>query len=191
MIKPCTYSRKLLIASESLHCVQSKSECSIGLKIHPLQLKTGKTNGVLNHGNQPMVCRLSLLSESREILLEAESIVRRREALYRVPAARIASWRENPTVYRYGYLWAVHSLYYWWRDQGLAEEGNMFTEITPCYLNRMDVTEIAVGWGKYTLELLRSFINKYSPFSTGHPIEIVNCIAPPSRPYKFPQDLVL
>jgi hypothetical protein len=83
------------------------------------------------------VCRLRLLSESRGVLEQADAVVRRREEFYRVPVQRIASWRENPTVYRYGYLWAVHSLYYWWRDQGLAEEGNMHAEISPCYLNRM------------------------------------------------------
>ena len=60
---------------------------------------------------------------------------------------------------------------------------------SPCYINRMDVSEVAVGWGKYSLELLRSFINKYSPFSTGYPLEIINCIAPPSKEYSFPKDL--
>jgi hypothetical protein len=62
---------------------------------------------------------------------------------------------------RFGYLWAVHSLYYWWRDQGLAEHGSLQSEHSPCYLNRMDPTEVAVGWGKYTLEVLRAFINRY------------------------------
>jgi hypothetical protein len=135
--------------------------------------------------------RLHLLVLSREVLTEAGMIVRRREDFYRVPLPRVTAWRENPTVYRYGYLWSVHALYYWWRDQGLAEEGNMHIDISPCYLNRMDVSEVAVGWGKYSLELLRSFINKYSPFSTSHPLEIVNCIAPPSKAYSFPADLVI
>jgi hypothetical protein len=63
---------------------------------------------------------------------------------------------------RFGYLWAVHSLYYWWRDQGLAEHGSLQSEHSPCYLNRMDPTEVAVGWGKYTLEVLRAFINRYT-----------------------------
>lgn len=62
---------------------------------------------------------------------------------------------------RFGYLWAVHSLYYWWRDQGLAEHGSLQSEHNPCYLNRMDPTEVAVGWGKHTLEVLRAFINRY------------------------------
>jgi hypothetical protein len=44
-------------------------------------------------------------------------VVRERERFYRAPLQRIAGWRENPTVYGFGYLWTVHSLYYWWRDQ--------------------------------------------------------------------------
>mmetsp|Transcript_8083 Transcript_8083/g.11357 ORF Transcript_8083/g.11357 Transcript_8083/m.11357 type:complete len:105 (+) Transcript_8083:235-549(+) len=99
-------------------------------------------------------------------------------------------WRENPTAYRYGYLWAVHSLYYWWRDQGLAEEGSIQSEHSPCYLNRMDVSEIAVGWGRYTLELLRTFVSRYSFLSSGyHPLELFNCMSPPAREYQFPKDL--
>ena len=53
----------------------------------------------------------------------------------------------------------------------------------------MDVTEVAVGWGKYTLELLRSLINRFSPFRTGYPLELVNCFAPPPKEYIFPKDL--
>ena len=90
---------------------------------------------------------------------------------------------------RFGYLWAVHSLYYWWRDQGLAEQGSLQSEHSPCYLNRMDPTEVAVGWGKYTLEVIRAFINRYTPFSVGSPLEVVNCLSPPVRGYEFPKDL--
>lgn len=126
---------------------------------------------------------------ARNVLMEASVIVRHREQNYRVPWQRIASWRENPTVYRFGYLWAVHSLYYWWRDQGLSEKGSLQSQLSPCYLNRMDASEVAVGWGKRVLEILRYLINTYSPFSTGYPLEIVNCIAPPSQEYVFPRDL--
>lgn len=133
--------------------------------------------------------RSQLQTYARSILVEAAAIVSRREAAYRVPWQRIGGWRENPTVYRFTYLWAVHSLYYWWRDQGLAEEGSLQSQMSPCYLNRMDASEVAAGWGKYTLEVMRYLINNYSPFTQGYPLEIVNCIAPPSREYMFPQDL--
>jgi hypothetical protein len=131
----------------------------------------------------------SFQGEARGILRKASIIVHHREQAYRVPWQRIASWRENPTVYRFGYLWAVHSLYYWWRDQGLSEKGSLQSQMSPCYLNRMDASEVVVGWGKKALEFLRYLINTYSPFSTGYPLEIVNCIAPPAKEYVFPRDL--
>ena len=54
------------------------------------------------------------------MLVEATKVVAARERAYKAPWQRVASWREGPTVYRYGYLWSVHSLYNWWRDQGRA-----------------------------------------------------------------------
>jgi hypothetical protein len=103
--------------------------------------------------------KAQLQRQSRSVIWSAAEIVSRREKSYRVPWQRIASWRENPTVYRYGYLWSVHTLYYWWRDQGLAEGGSLQSEHSPCYLNRIDASEVAVGWGRYTLELIRTIIN--------------------------------
>lgn len=133
--------------------------------------------------------KANLQNKARNIITEAAGIITRRELNYRVPMERIASWRENPTTYRFGYLWSAHSLYYWWRDQGIAEEGSLQSESSPCYLNRHDVLETAVGWGKYALELIRYFVNNYSPFHRGYPLELVNCFAPPAREYVFPRDL--
>ena len=130
-----------------------------------------------------------LQNKARNIITEAAAIVSRRELNYRVPMERIASWRENPTTYRFGYLWSAHSLYFWWRDQGIAEEGSQQSERSPCYLNRHDASEIAVGWGKYALELVRYFVNNYSPFHRGYPLELINCFAPPAQEYVFPRDL--
>jgi hypothetical protein len=129
--------------------------------------------------------RKSLQLQSRDVITNATLIVANREASYRVPWQRIAAWRENPTVYRYGYVWSVHSLYYWWRAQGVAEEESFQSEWSPCYLNRMDISEIAIGWGKIPLEILRNFINNYLPFS----FDFVNCLSPPSSEYTFPRDL--
>jgi hypothetical protein len=133
--------------------------------------------------------RYKLLLEAREVLKEATAIVKRREASYRTHWERVGAWRENPTVYRFGYLWSVHSLYYWWRDQGLAETSPFVNPHSPCYLNRMDSTEVAVGWGKSTLEFLRTFINRYTLFSTLYPLEIFNCLSSPASEYEFPRDL--
>ena len=85
----------------------------------------------------------------------------------------------------------MHSLYYWWRDQGLAEQGTATAELSPCYLNRMDATEIALGWGKSSLELLRGLVNRFSSSfgRTLHTLDFLNCMAPPGREYRFPRDL--
>eukprot|EP01035_Chromulina_nebulosa_P017511 gene17511-23072_t len=139
--------------------------------------------------NDHLLEKANLQRQSRSIIIEASNIITRRESNYRVPWQRIASWRENPTVYRYGYLWSVHSLYYWWREQGLAEKGSIQSEFSPCYLNRMDASEVAIGWGKYSLEFVRLFINWIQPFFSRYPLDIVNCFAPPSKEYEFPRDL--
>lgn len=133
--------------------------------------------------------RLLYQKKARGVIQRAAAVVGRREQRYRVPVSRVAAWRENPTVYRYGYLWSVHSLYYWWREQGRAEERSLQSEKSPCYLNRMDTSEVVVGWGRWTLETLRRLINKYSPFTSGFPLELVNCIAPQEKEYLFPRDL--
>jgi hypothetical protein len=130
-----------------------------------------------------------LRAESRDIIAEAQEIVVRREAQYRVPRERIGAWRNGPTVYRYGYVWAVHSLYYWWRDQGLAEGGSVEAQQSPCYLNRIDSTEVAVGFGKHAFEALRVYVNQYSPHENAD--LVVNCISPPPYEYEFPDDLYI
>lgn len=132
-----------------------------------------------------------LLTESRISIADAQRVVQQREEVYKVPIDRIGGWRENPTVYGFSYVWAVHSLFYWWRDQGLAERGSVQSHYSPCYLNRMDASEVAVGWGKYTLEVLRSIIHYFSPDSSRNPVEIVNCITAPSKEYVFPRDLYI
>jgi hypothetical protein len=139
----------------------------------------------------PLRTKAEFLTQSRKLLKQAQAVVDSRELGYRVPWQRIAAWRENPTVYRYGFLWAVHSLYYWWRDQGLAEQNDRAgEEHSPCYLNRMDATEIAVGWGKSTAEVIRAAASRLSPLTGLTSLEFLNCLAPPAREYTFPRDLV-
>ncbi|KAG5189441.1 hypothetical protein JKP88DRAFT_301763, partial [Tribonema minus] len=130
----------------------------------------------------------ALLAQSRSVIGRAKEIVSRREANYRAPVSRIAAWRESgPTVYRYGYLWAVHSLYYWWRDQGRAEAA-VLQRSRPgaCYLNRMDPVQVAFGWGKQTFQAIRMAVAAAIPL---HSDAFTNCLAPPAAEYKFPQDL--
>jgi hypothetical protein len=129
-----------------------------------------------------------LLQEGRSIIQEAEEVVHRRESRYRVPLPRVALWRETgPTVYRYGYLWAVHSLYFWWRDQGKAELGLTTSKWGPCYLNRIDPLETAVGWGKHTMQIMRLLLSwVLPPFQRDM---FANCLAPPVGGFEFPRDL--
>jgi hypothetical protein len=83
------------------------------------------------------------LGHARATLDEAARIVAAREPRYRVPASRIAAWRENPTAYEFTYLWTVHSLYFWWRDEGKVTE----RPFSPCYKNFIDPVDIAIGEG--------------------------------------------
>jgi hypothetical protein len=131
--------------------------------------------------------RDALLSGGRSILAEAQVVVLNREANYRVPWQRVADWRLSPTVYRFGYIWAVHTLYYWWRDQGLAEGGSLEARVSPCYLNRIDAPEVPFGWGKYAVELLRIYFTNNPDYPNAN--LVVNCLAPPPKPYEFPRDL--
>jgi hypothetical protein len=154
------------------------------------------------------------------MIAAAAVVVKRREAAYKTPVQRVAAWRENPTVYRYGYLWAVHSLFFFWRDQGRAEAAldleettsrvsrsvgggggivpywlqrlafSFRSELSPCYLNRMDVSEISIGMGRGAVEVLRYLVTWLVPFSSnGYPFEMVKCLAPPNKEYQFPKDL--
>ncbi len=92
-------------------------------------------------GSNP--ARLARLAEARKALDDAAIVVARREAHYRVPLARVASWRSGPTAYAYGYLWTVHRLHYWWRDEGKAVD----VPTSPCYLNIINAVDLGFGEG--------------------------------------------
>lgn len=83
---------------------------------------------------KPISWRNQRLEEAKQALEKATEIVRRREKNYRVPVERIGGWRTNPTVYRYGYLWTVHSLQYFWRDYAQAIVYSL-DALGPCYMN--------------------------------------------------------
>ena len=54
--------------------------------------------------------RKALLLQGRAILGDATVVMQRIVSAFRVPAERISSWRQGPTVYPYGYVWAAKSL---------------------------------------------------------------------------------
>ena len=49
-------------------------------------------------------------SRTRLIIQEAGEVMDRRVAGFRVPVDRIAGWRQGPTTYPFGYVWAAKSL---------------------------------------------------------------------------------
>lgn len=83
------------------------------------------------------------IDKARRSLDAAKNLVAARERRYRVPADRVASWRNNPTAYEYGYLWSVRSLHYWWRDEAKA----VLAPVSPCYMNIVNPIDVAFGEG--------------------------------------------
>jgi len=91
--------------------------------------------------------RSQRIEEANKVLVQVEEVIRRRESHYRVPVDRIAGWRKNPTAYNYGYLWTVHSAYYFWRDYSQATNTSL-TVRSPCFMNIITPVDIAFGPGK-------------------------------------------
>src|SRR5262249_39827024 len=77
----------------------------------------------------------------RSALDSALVLVRGREPSYRVEPDRISAWRHNPTAYAYTYLWTVHSLYFWWRDEEKAVDAPW----SPFVYNIVNPVDVAIG----------------------------------------------
>jgi hypothetical protein len=123
----------------------------------------------------------SRLSDARAALDRAATVVQGREAHYRVPASRIASWRDNPTAYPYTYLWTAHSLYFWWRDEGKAVDA----PLSPCYLNIVNPVQVGLGEGLlYDATLVLQTISNAFPLLGG----LSECLTAPTSEPTFPQD---
>jgi hypothetical protein len=86
------------------------------------------------------------LADARQALDRAAELVAEREQAYRVPADRIAGWRDNPTAYPFTYLWTVRSLHYWWRDEGKA----VLAPSSPCFMNIINPVSIGFGEGDWS-----------------------------------------
>ncbi len=86
----------------------------------------------------------SYLQTAQQALDHALSISAHREKSYRVPAERIAGWRDNPTVYPFTYLWTVRSLFYWQRDEAQAITGAR----NPCLFNIIDPVNVVLDDGR-------------------------------------------
>eukprot|EP01121_Diplochlamys_sp_Union-15-3_P022376 TRINITY_DN9498_c0_g1_i1.p1 TRINITY_DN9498_c0_g1~~TRINITY_DN9498_c0_g1_i1.p1 ORF type:complete len:638 (+),score=91.30 TRINITY_DN9498_c0_g1_i1:287-1915(+) len=117
------------------------------------------------------------LSDARAAIDSAVDVVARREKSYRVPVERIAGWGVNPTVYTYGYLWTVHSLYYFYRDYSKATLDPL-EAIVPCFMNVINPIDVAVGQG-----LLLNITEEAKAFldSLGWAKFIADCMAAPEQ----------
>ena len=101
----------------------------------------------------PLIFSLSLpyiskarLAEAGANIQRALEVVRFREQSYRTPLVRVAGWRPGPTSYGYGFLWTVHSLFYWFRDYAIATISP--TEaLSPCFRNIENPIDVALGEG--------------------------------------------
>jgi hypothetical protein len=120
--------------------------------------------------------RRARLSAARTALDAAAAIVKTRESHYRVPAERIAGWRENPTAYEFTYLWPVRSLYFWWRDEGKAVDA----PASPCYLNIMSPADVGLGEG-IVQDAAQAIKNAVGGAAT-------ECLSAPASAPIFPQD---
>jgi hypothetical protein len=125
----------------------------------------------------PQPKRMERLNAARSALDNAAKIVVEREKRYRVPVDRIAAWRSNPTAYEFTYLWSVHSLYFWWRDEGKAIDAPLF----PCYLNIINPVDVAMGEG-IGADAARVFGSLLSSDQSR------GCLAEPKSAPIFPQD---
>lgn len=93
-----------------------------------------------------IVERMNLKNTSLNAIYSAKEVVANREANYRVPVERIASWRDNPTSYPFTYLWEVGSLYWFWRDHDKATI-IVPEAASPCYMNIINPVDVVIGDG--------------------------------------------
>lgn len=150
--------------------------------------------------SEPNPWREQRLDTARAIMARATAIVREREASYRVPLARIGAWRPSavgPTAYsvscisfflpacagsvltplsKFGYLWATHSLYFWWRDFAKATLTDR-EAASPCFRNIQDPINVALGEGM--LDNATAVLWKYLETHDKNLDFVADCLHPP------------
>ena len=124
----------------------------------------------------------NVIKNAQEIVLKREEDMKNRIR----PIQRITGWRENPSGYGYGYLWTVHSLYYWWRDYGLVERLGANAWFDVCYLNLQLSLDLVFGFGGDVSRRLWNALQSNLKSLGGI---LGNCVAPPNEEYIFPRDL--
>lgn len=108
----------------------------------------------------------------------AVAVVAQRELQYRTPLVRVAGWRAGPTAYNYGYLWTVHSLYYWFRDVAVATLSPL-EALSPCFRNIQNPADVAFGEGFLfnATQVLYEWIERTQPKWDF----VADCLSAPSK----------
>jgi hypothetical protein len=125
------------------------------------------------------------IQRAEEALRSAEVEVKEQEARY--PNDRIKTWdpATNSTVYPHGYLWTVHSLYFFWRDQSVVQNRIRF----PTYLNIRNPIDTVYGPGLLN-DVLRFTRNSAETFFGIMAIRLgFEWMGAPSREPEYPRDL--
>lgn len=91
--------------------------------------------------------RAERLKDAQNAMMEVQTVISNREANYRISPYVVAGWRPNPTCYSYGYLWTVHSMFYFWRDYQQAIDSSLEAALSPCFMNIIDPANVAFGEG--------------------------------------------
>ncbi len=88
-----------------------------------------------------------------------------------------------------GYLWEAKSLYFWWRDLGVAQKASRLSQ-SACFLNVQDPLLVSEGNGPDDI------YRKLPPvlrdaFGDTVPAGFIDCLAAPPKEPVFPQDLAV
>jgi len=122
------------------------------------------------------------LQVAQMAILTAQTVVANREAGYRISPYVVGGWRPNPTSYSYGYLWTVHSLFYFWRDYEKAIDASFTAALSPCFMNIIDPADVGFGEGIFynVTEIAYELFQKYkwTDFFS-------NCLVAPSVEPKY------
>lgn len=81
------------------------------------------TIGALLHRLKDKPAMQTCLQQAAALRAKALSLVRQMERRYRYPLEDIALPHPSPTAYPYGYLWPVHNLHFWVREEEQARQG--------------------------------------------------------------------
>lgn len=112
----------------------------------------------------------------------ALKVVQRRFQNYPNATKRVSIWSpNNPTSYRYGYLWTAQSLYYYWRDYSTATSPSFETNF-PCFMNIEN--PIDIGFGTGPLLSLSQYLQQFLE-SKGYD-NIAECLSAPSSAPIYP-----